>query len=368
MLTDNPVLVNNIRNEPTIMCAQRSAKKVEITEDLLVQANINSFGDDIGKITNRITAMFDVMAQFDKDSEEYKVLDYRIKCGQLFQQDAIDKAKGIIAKPMPKSWYDRGANRITDDMSEEEKARREFNLRILADKKPYFMRYIYPDVMSKYNTYITNTEKKCVREFCQTIDELLSKRREDMTAEEIEFITYYHQRMPVGMHDCVMNKICRRFEEEFDSYPLGATSEEEFDYEVMKSGQEYTVSQRNAVQRAYEQYVRRLQEYIQYCKKERVDEDESAARRDLMIEELKAECEKQCSNSSQLCDIILDMCYNQNKSKQFCWDMCGEEIVHNLLVKNGGKLWFPKKDPSGDVVFGGQRFLMASTIQQYRSE
>lgn len=96
MLTDNPVLVNNIRNEPTIMCAQRSAKKVEITEDLLVQANINSFGDDIGKITNRITAMFDVMAQFDKDSEEYKVLDYRIKCGQLFQQDAIDGSRHTV--------------------------------------------------------------------------------------------------------------------------------------------------------------------------------------------------------------------------------------------------------------------------------
>ena len=48
-----------------------------------IRANINSFGDDIGKITNRITSMFDVMAQFPEDSEEYRVLDYRIKCGQL---------------------------------------------------------------------------------------------------------------------------------------------------------------------------------------------------------------------------------------------------------------------------------------------
>lgn len=55
----------------------------------MIRANINSFGDDIGKITNRITSMFDVMAQFPEDSEEYRVLEYRIQSGQLFQQNAI---------------------------------------------------------------------------------------------------------------------------------------------------------------------------------------------------------------------------------------------------------------------------------------
>lgn len=46
--------------------------------------------------------MIERQASFHPDSEEYKLLDYRIKCGQHFQQNAIDKAKGIIAKPMPK--------------------------------------------------------------------------------------------------------------------------------------------------------------------------------------------------------------------------------------------------------------------------
>ena len=78
------------------MCMQRKADKCIPTEEEMIKANINSFGDDIGKITNRVTSMFDVQAQFDKDRPEYKVLDYRIKCGQHFQQNAIDKAKGII--------------------------------------------------------------------------------------------------------------------------------------------------------------------------------------------------------------------------------------------------------------------------------
>lgn len=360
LLTDNKVLVENYRPLPAIMCAQRNATKVEVTEDLLIQSNIDSFGDDIGKTTNWITTMFDVQSQYEPDSEEYQVLDYRIKCGQLYQQNSIDKAKGIIAKPMPKDWYDRAANRITDDLSEEEVQRRLFNLRVLADKKPYFMRYIYPNLMSQYNTYIKNTDKKCMREFRQTIEELMMKSPDELTQAEAEFIDYYIQRMPVGMHPCVMNKICRRFEEEFDNYFLKNISEEEFDYAIMKSGQEYTTTQYNAIAKLYEQYTKRLQEYMQFSKRERIDEDESATKRSLMIRDFKVECERACSNAAQLCDIILDLCYRRSGSKQFCWDICSEEIIDNLLKNNDNTIYFPVQDEDGDIEFCGKRFTLES--------
>lgn len=360
LLTDNKVLVENYRPLPAIMCAQRNATKVEVTEELLIQSNIDSFGDDIGKTTNWITTMFDVQSQYPEGSEEHSVLAYRIMCGQLYQQNAIDKAKGIIAKPMPKDWYDRAANRITDDLSEEEVQRRLFNLRVLADKKPYFMRYIYPNLMSQYNTYIKNTDKKCVREFRQTIEELMAKSPDELTQAEAEFIDYYIQRMPVGMHPCVMNKICRRFEEEFDNYFLKNISEEDFDYSIMKSGQEYTTTQYNAIAKLYEQYTKRLQEYMQFSKRERIDEDESATKRSLMVRDFKVECERACSNSAQLCDIILDLCYRRSGSKQFCWDICSEEIIENLLKNNDNTIYFPVQDEDGDIEFCGKRFTLKS--------
>lgn len=89
MLTDNNVLIRRHENLNTLMCIQRKAEKKVVTEADAIQANINSFGDDIGKTTNWITSMFNVQAQFDKDSPEYNALDYRIKCGQLYQQNAI---------------------------------------------------------------------------------------------------------------------------------------------------------------------------------------------------------------------------------------------------------------------------------------
>lgn len=85
--TDNPVLVKNTKGLPTVVCVQRKAKKVPITEDALAVSNSDSFGSDIGAITNRVTSMYEIIADFDKDSEEYEILEYRMKCGQLFQQE-----------------------------------------------------------------------------------------------------------------------------------------------------------------------------------------------------------------------------------------------------------------------------------------
>ena len=89
MLTDNNVLVSRLQELPAIMCVQRKAQKKIVTEDDAVEANIGSFGDDIGKTTNWITSMFEVQSHFEKGSDEYNVLGYRIMSGQLFQQNAM---------------------------------------------------------------------------------------------------------------------------------------------------------------------------------------------------------------------------------------------------------------------------------------
>ena len=89
MLTDNSVLVNRLKELPALMCAQRRATQTIPTEDDFIRSNIESFGNEIGQTTNWITSMFEVRAGFDKDSDEYKELSYRIKCGQLYQQNAI---------------------------------------------------------------------------------------------------------------------------------------------------------------------------------------------------------------------------------------------------------------------------------------
>lgn len=91
MLTDNPVLVRKHQKLPALMCAQRRANKTIPSEEDFIQSNIESFGNDIGMTTNWITGMFDTRAKFEEGSEEYEILSYRILCGQLYQQNAINQ-------------------------------------------------------------------------------------------------------------------------------------------------------------------------------------------------------------------------------------------------------------------------------------
>lgn len=351
MLTDNRVLVDNLRPLPALMCVQRKAKEKIVQEEDFVRANIDSFGDDIGKTTNRITSMFEVQAKYPKDSEEYKILDYRIKCGQLFQQNAIDKAKGIVAKPMPKEWFDRHYALMIEDESI-----RRIYLSILADKKPYFMRYIYPDLMKQYNTYIKNTNKKAQREFSMSINEMLEKDPAELSENEQEVIRYYLACMPVGISDCVTNRICRKFEDAFDGYVVRHNSETEFDYTMMKSGAEYSHSQYNAILRLFDDYNHRIRDYAVFASRERIDSDEAISHMYMMKIEFRNACDAACSNAQSLCDILLDICYQRSCTKRFAWNMCGKEIIGNLLQKNGNRIHFPVLDQEGTIEFGGNRF------------
>lgn len=67
-----------------------------------------------------------------------------------------------------------------------------------------------------------------------TVDELLSIPEERRTERQSDFLRYYRKRMPVGINDCVMNKICRRFEREFDGYLGRHNSATEFDYTMRR--------------------------------------------------------------------------------------------------------------------------------------
>lgn len=357
MLTDNPVLVHCQRELPAILCAQKKATKIVPTEGDLIQSNINGFGDDIGKITNHVTAMYDTLAQFEPGSKEYEILEYRIRCGQLYQQDAIDKIKGIISKPMPATWYS-WHNVKSGEFKDE--AERDLYFRILAEKKPYFMRYIYPTLNKDYTTFMKKLSAKCVREFRTTINELLRTPYDDLSPDEQNFVSGYEIGVPVGTHDCVMNRICRKFENEFDGYLLKA-DKKKFDYNLMKSGQAYTSTAFRAISGVYSAYVAKVTQFMRQAAVTRVSMKDGAVSKATMKEDFVRRCYDVASNEKQLCDIILDVMYRKECTKQLAWDVVSEQIVENLLEKNEGIAHFPTQDENGDIQYGGYRFSIHET-------
>lgn len=362
MDTDNPIIVNKTRNDKTIMCVQRKAEKIVPHEEDIIKANKLAFNDDIGTVTNHVTSMIEVQSGFEKGSPEYKELSYRIMCGQLYQQNTIDRAKGIIAKPMPKYWYNRAANLPNDEDDDETAAKKEFNLRIVADKKPYFMIYVYPDLRKQYKDYVKNVNAKCFRISRCSIDELYAKQ--NRTKEENSLIEYYERFMPVGKNPCVINRICWLFENEFDGYLSQKREQPTFDYTILKTDATYSQYAYKKVEAIYSDYVKRVAKYQTDIRKRRKkgDLELSLMDRKIFIDDFRRECEIACSNEKELCNIVLDLCYTKETSKQFAWDVCGDIIIQNLLEKNNNLIHYPMRTDSSsecDFVYRGIPFVMA---------
>ncbi|MCD8376839.1 MAG: hypothetical protein LUD69_07835 [Oscillospiraceae bacterium] len=356
MLTDNEVLVRNFEPLPALMCVQRKAEKKVPTEEDFVESNLASFGNEIGQTTNRITAMYEIQSRCRKGDREYDELAYRIQCGQLYQQNSIDKAKGIICKPMPKTWYDRHAvNDIEDGNT------REFYRSIVADKKPYFMRYVYPALMKQYNTYIKNTGRNAQREFQTTVEEMKSVPYGELKDDQKKFLHRYDYGMPVGVGDCVMNRICRRFEREFDGHIKKHNASSLFDYRILKSGCEYSEDQFREIRRLYDEYVAQLKRYKIFSAYEKVDGDISSAEFQVMNEAFRAACVTTCPNEATLCDTLLDLCYTRNATKRFVWEMCGSSIIQNLLNRNDRMISVPVRCEDGEFTYAGERYAVRQT-------
>lgn len=353
--TDNEIIVKNTLNSPTIECMQRKAPKVIPSEEDIVQSNKLAFGDEIGMTTNRITAMIERQAAFNKDSEEYKMLEYRIKCGQHFQQNAIDKCKGIISKPMPKYWYNINACKKLPEDTDKQKHFKKLCMNIVAEYKPYFMIYVYPDLCAKWNKYIKSANSKCIREFKISLDELVKKT--DKTTAEKEFLKYYEDFKPAGDNPCTVNRIAWLIENAFKNIVSKKINNSDFDYSILKSNACYSRSDFLKIRKLKNEYDDNIKLYQQLAGKQRLDKEETAINRNMMIMQFKSECEKICPNEKELCNIVIDICYSSEKSRQFAWDICGNVILDNLLEKNNYTIKYPVLTcNNGEFEYGGEQF------------
>lgn len=315
--TNNTILLKHTENLPPIYCIQRKGNKVVPTETDMIQANKGSFGDAIGPITNVITSQICLQARFPKDSEEYKVLDYRILCGQLFQQNSIDKAKGIIAKPMPKHWYDNSYNRIEETDTPEEISKKEFNQRICADKKPYFFIYNYPTLMKEYKDYIKTSDVVSRSRFNIPLEELLSSQ--ELTEEQAEFLKFYKEFYPVNAETCVVNELCWEIEKTLADVK---ESKVPFDSSILKSDATYTNKDKAFIKRIYDKYNKTYANRM--SRHSSVYEDTSLTPIGMTFE---SECAEYVPDAEKLCNILVDLGYNTKKGKTFVWEMSGDSTI-----------------------------------------
>lgn len=360
--TSNQILIDNVRYAPTLMCEQRKAAKQKITEDLLIESNIAGFGDDIGKTTNWITSMYDVQCQYPEGSREYETLEYRIQSGQHYQQNCIDKIKGIVSEPMPQYWYSKRAcyDRFADNPEE-----LEFQLRICADRKPYFMQYIYPKLAVDYKKFVQSMKESASVRFQKSYEDLISMEYSELPQDQQDFVKAFSKYSPVSMNQCVANRIAYYVEDAFDHFKKLTVRASDCDASMM-SGVPLTATMVRNVNAIFKEYLERCklyksEQYASVVGGSRIQQQADVrAALEMELEAFRRKCQSACSNSQALCDILLSLCYRSSAKQQFVWEMCGDTIVQNLLSHNHDIVSFPMKSSVGNISFGDQTFILVS--------
>ena len=359
MTTDNEYVLKGIKPTLPIVCLQGASSKIIPKEKDFIKANKASFGSAIGTITNYATSMYNVISNFEEGTPEYNELLYRLMCMQDYQQAEIDKAKGCLARPVLKEWYDYKVNKITSNDTEEEIAEKRFNLSILANKKPYFFIYNYDKLKSEFMEYYKPNNQVCRVKYKCEIHELYKK--ENKTEKELEFIRNYEFGSPVNVTPCLCNKIAWMVEDHFRDVSLLYKSEP-FDCELLKNPSiQYSTRMFNKIKNIKDEYDKAVKNMI-ICHYSNINskEDEMSVMsfKESMASEFREQCLKVCTDEEVLCNIVVDLCYTSNKSKQFAWDLFGNIMINNLLRHRNYKLSFPLQSEDGDFTYKGLTFKM----------
>ena len=352
--TDNKILLDAFEYKTTLMCEQESSVKKVPTEEDYIKSDINGFGDSIGSVTNKATNMISLREQFEPDSEEYKRLVYRISTMMNYQQNAIDRIKGVVARPVPKEWLNPRKFKIEDDDDEFTIYDKQVNANIAAEIKPWFFIYRYSQLKSDLDKYEKSVKSNCKIRFGKSLEALYSS--EDKTEEEKAFIYNYEKYLPVSRAPGTMNRICWKIEDEFkttDIFP-----EVTFDYSILKSDVQYTQEEYDAIKQLYGEYNKNMQLFLKGVKKNDSSKEERDAFSVQLVESFSNSCSAICPDVEVLTNILIDVCYTSNKNKSFAWDIVGEQIFNNVLKNNNYTISYPIKDDNGNIEFCGNKFTL----------
>lgn len=266
-----------------------------------------------------------------------------------------------MAKPMPEYWYDKRDNLIKDGDTEDVIKQKQFNQTIAAPNKPYFMIYVYPDLKKRFSKYMENTNNSAIMNFndsgIHNVDDLYActNKSDDM----IRFLKSYENDIPVSMNDCVVNRICSRIESQFDGYIKLQKSSVPFNYEILKNDSQYSAKSYRQIKSLYDVYREKLRILSAENKSQKFEEYQFLETKHILLLYFVSECSKICPNDDELCNILLDLCYTKDGSKQFVWDVCGQTIIKYLLIKYDAKIHYPKLvDSNEEFEYCGNKFVL----------
>lgn len=176
-----------------------------------VKTDLRGLGTGVGGFSNLATTMYAMIEQFDeeKGAEQRAELRHRIKLLREIVGQEIDRIKGTAAPVVPQEW--KHMEKIQPEDTDAEKAEKYKHNSMVITKKPYFFRYLYPELNKQLKQYESSYNQMCLSTFGVKLKQLLAK--EEKTEAEKKVIRLYHKYSPLITSNCTMNILCREFED-----------------------------------------------------------------------------------------------------------------------------------------------------------
>lgn len=360
--TDNAVFLRCRFDNLPIAYSKSTVDKEYIKEEDLYLADIQSFNSTIGQITNISTSFYELLSKFEdnptRQKEQAEIIE-RLKLIRKAQGDSIDKAKGIKIEPMPKHWTKRISQKpegVTDDELE-------FCNSIVADRKPYFFRYLYPKENAKYLEYIRRENSVCETKFFRTLDELLSLPDSELSSSELDYkYNKYLEYIPLIDYNGRMNKICHYMEEnlsEIARYRSRKTSDKIFN--LIYSGDDRTFDEED-VEYMNKAYLEFKKVQSSYRKSKKNDFDDFNSPIHSIDNEIKVIRENIFDNISKSlkyqCDLAIYVSYElyPSRTKDFCWEIFGSQILENIKHNSSTPASIPVPSDNGTIEYLGKYY------------
>jgi len=353
---------------------KKSTPTALITDDNLFQADLLSFNNDIGMITNYSTEMYAMLKWFNKGSKSYNEILNRLKITRMLQGNAIDKAKGIQVEEFPKSWikyqkifyknvYDEEGNLTKKADSLEVIKNKKFLNKLVINKKPYFQGYIYPKYRRQFKNYIDKAELYCKINFDCTLNELKDKRNKSKV--ENNFLKFHYKNIPLDISPCVMNLLCWYMES------VGEVIKKDIKNTSVASEDIINILRDNSIAFNDDTFNRVLVLYNKFCDMKRTHaktvkqndsklDQESYEELQMFYEKIRNEAYQQCSNTAELINYVVKIVYElyPKDKKDFLWDVFQEDVLVNIFKNKQDVVYIPILDEHGSIEYLGNNFKL----------
>jgi len=381
--TSSPVFLRGVYKDMLPITYDKKTTPIAIiTDDALFQADLLSFSNDIGIITNYSTDMYAMLAQYHKKSKTHNTILERLKITRMLQGNAIDKAKGIEVEDFPKEWIkyqvihykdeynDKGELIHKADTLEEIKIKKFLN-KIVIHKKPYFQGYIYPKYKSKHKKFMEKAELYCKLTFKCTLNELKNKRNK--TKQENDFFKFHYKNMPLNTSPCVMNKLCLYMES------VGFNIKD-----ILKVNVDYSkyvkILKDDSIPKNEEIFNNILDLYKIFCEKKKLHSKtsiqvkskekegkfnkESYDELKMFYHQIRKDAYKFCSNTAEIINYVVEIVYelNPKDKKDFLWDVFENDVLVNVLKNKQEKVYLPILDEKSDIKYLGNSYSLQEVI------